>query len=112
MESDLHYRQNQKASNQQWHNNNPDYWKTYRQRNPDKAARNRQKQHDRNKKRRKVAAPVVKVELSERFVKMYLVNQTDVLPEREFRLNSNTRKTAPVKLEIYSEVDKERMNRS
>jgi hypothetical protein len=47
--TDPEYAQSQKLSNNKWLANNPDYWKNYRFRNPDKAARNRILQRIRNR---------------------------------------------------------------
>ena len=48
---DPEYKKDQKLANQQWLQNNPDYWTSYRQRNPEKAARNRSLQKIRNCKK-------------------------------------------------------------
>ncbi|MDZ7664280.1 MAG: hypothetical protein U5K27_02955 [Desulfotignum sp.] len=47
--TDPEYAQGQKLSNSKWLANNPDYWKDYRSRNPEKAARNRVLQQIRNR---------------------------------------------------------------
>jgi hypothetical protein len=52
MKTDADYRTQQDLSNQKWLGNNPDYWKRYRERNPDKTDRNRALQHIRNRRRR------------------------------------------------------------
>jgi len=44
------YRTQQKLSHQKWLQQNPDYWKGYRRRHPDKASRNRALQHLRNRR--------------------------------------------------------------
>ena len=46
------YAANQKSSQQQWIKANPGYWKQYRQKNPDKAERNRITQAIRNRRAR------------------------------------------------------------
>ena len=51
MRTDAKFRQDQRLSNQKWAHNNRDYWSRYRQRNPDKADRNRILQRIRNKRR-------------------------------------------------------------
>ena len=53
MREDTEYRLNQRASNKQWADANPGYWKNYRNRNPEKANRNRLLQVIRNRKRSK-----------------------------------------------------------
>jgi hypothetical protein len=52
------YRANQKSSQQQWQADNPDYWKAYRKKNPEKAQRNRILQQQRNRKARCMPAAV------------------------------------------------------
>ena len=52
MKTDADYRTQQQLSQQKWLLNNPDYWKRYRQRNPDKVVRNRALQHIRNRRMR------------------------------------------------------------
>lgn len=51
MRTDPEYRANQKLSNQKWRESNPGYWKRYRERNPEKAERNRMLQGLRNKQK-------------------------------------------------------------
>ena len=41
MQNDSEYKETQKLSNQKWLRNNPDYWKNYRHKNPEKTNRNR-----------------------------------------------------------------------
>ena len=52
MKTDVDYRTQQQLSNEKWVNNTPGYWTRYRQRNPDKAERNRTLQHVRNRRNR------------------------------------------------------------
>ena len=52
MKTDEDYRTQQKLSNQKWLQNTPDYFKRYRQHNPDKAERNRILQTVRNRRNR------------------------------------------------------------
>ena len=52
MKHDSIYSANQKSSNQKWLKANPDYWKGYRKRKPEKAERNRILQALRNRKAR------------------------------------------------------------
>jgi hypothetical protein len=49
--NDPEYAQGQKLSNNKWLASKPNYWKDYRSRNPDKAARNRALQQIRNRAR-------------------------------------------------------------
>jgi hypothetical protein len=51
MRTDADFRQDQRLSNQKWAQTHRDYWSRYRQRNPDKANRNRILQRIRNKRR-------------------------------------------------------------
>jgi len=51
MKTDPDYRTAQKLSNQKWADKNPDYWRTYREQNPEKALRNRMLQAIRNRRR-------------------------------------------------------------
>jgi len=51
MKTDPKFSQDQRLSNQKWAQNNPDYWRRYRKRNPDKAERNPILQRVRNKRR-------------------------------------------------------------
>ena len=48
---DPEYKKDQKLANNKWLQNNPDYWTDYRQKNPEKVARNRSLQKIRNCKR-------------------------------------------------------------
>jgi hypothetical protein len=48
---DPEYRLNQKTSNRAWFDAHPGYWKMYREKNPEKAERNRILQHVRNRRR-------------------------------------------------------------
>lgn len=50
---DSQYKANQRQSNQKWKDANPDYCKKYRERNPEKAERNRMLQRLRDKGRRR-----------------------------------------------------------
>jgi hypothetical protein len=51
MHSDPDYRFNQRLSNKKWAKANPGYWKAYRQKYPEKTARNRMLQSIRNRRR-------------------------------------------------------------
>lgn len=52
MAHDESYRENQKASQQEWAKSNPSYWKEYRRRKPEKAQRNSELQVIRNRRKR------------------------------------------------------------
>jgi len=58
MKDDPEYRLNQRASNKQWADANTGYWKNYRNRNPEKAERNRLLQVIRNRRRSKMRCAV------------------------------------------------------
>jgi hypothetical protein len=45
------YRKDQLQANKDWHSKEPDYWKTYRKKNPQKTLRNTLLQRKRNQKR-------------------------------------------------------------
>jgi len=49
---DPHYRDNDSRQIREWITSHPDYWKLYRQKNPDYAKRNRDLQQARNKKQK------------------------------------------------------------
>ncbi len=105
MDEDLHYRQNQKESNQTWLENNPDYWKEYRKRNPDKAMKNRLMQQIRNQKRFKIKPPAVKVNLDELVAKMSLVKSAEPKQQISLWLLSTTAEMAPIKVFLISKTD-------
>ena len=54
MREDPEYRLNQKTSNKAWFDAYPGYWKGYRNKNPEKAERNRILQRIRNRRRSKM----------------------------------------------------------
>lgn len=51
IKTDPDYRAAKKLSQHKWAADNPDYWKSYRKRNPEKAERNRMLQTIRNRRR-------------------------------------------------------------
>ena len=53
MRTNPEFRLNQQLSNKKWAKANPDYWKEYRRKNPEKTERNRQLQIVRNRRRSK-----------------------------------------------------------
>jgi hypothetical protein len=53
LKADRTYREDQRAAQQDWHANNPDYWKQYRRENKLYTETNRRKQRYRNARRRK-----------------------------------------------------------
>ena len=54
--TDPDYRAAKKLSQKKWASNNPGYWKTYRERRPEKAERNRMLQTIRNRRRSNAAS--------------------------------------------------------
>jgi len=55
--TDPEYKEAQDLAQKKWLQNNPDYWKQYRENNPDKTQRNRCLQQVRNLKRNKLQEP-------------------------------------------------------
>jgi hypothetical protein len=51
LKADADYRANQAAAQQRWRERHPDYWHRYRQSHPEYAARNRERQCARNRRR-------------------------------------------------------------
>jgi hypothetical protein len=49
---DPDFKEDQRLSTKKWLQNNPDYWKNYRNRHPEKTQRNRMLQHIRNRRQR------------------------------------------------------------
>lgn len=47
LKSDPDYRSNQKSAQQKWQSSNPDYWRAYREANPEYTDRNRQQCRER-----------------------------------------------------------------
>ena len=67
LKQDADYRANQKAAHQAWCKEHPEYWRTYRQRNPRQAEANRVRQRKRAKECRPRLTPMVR---TEQFAKM------------------------------------------
>jgi hypothetical protein len=99
MREDPVYRQNQRDSNQTWQENNPDYWKNYRKKHPEKAAFNRLKQQIRNKRKKKDAHPVAKADLK-KTAKMALVDRADELQGKDLWLISSDALLPPIKFKL------------
>lgn len=57
MKTDVDYRTQHQLSQQKWLRDNPGYWKRYRQKNSDKAERNRLLQTIRNRRNRQLKTP-------------------------------------------------------
>lgn len=64
MATDPNFKLDQKLSNQKWAQNTPGYWKDYRERNPQKAERNRILQSVRNRRQAKQGKSDRKVDAS------------------------------------------------
>ncbi len=106
MDEDPDYRENQKLSNENWLKENPDYWKKYRQRNPDIAIKNRMMQQIRNQKRSKSTHPSVKINFDELVAKMYLVKSAEPKQQISFWLLSTTASITPIRVVLMSMPDK------
>ena len=86
MKHDPVYRANQKSSHQKWLKANPDYWKRYRKRKPEKTERNRTLQALRNRKARSLpsdpkmdASPIAKMD-SSKFDNFQVLGQFWLVP--------------------------------
>jgi hypothetical protein len=79
MDTDPVYKADQKQSHQEWLWANPNYWKDYRKRNPEKAERNRILQIIRNRRRRKCEDSVAKMDAS-------VIAKMDASKRNDFRL--------------------------
>ncbi len=106
MDDDPIYRENQKAANEEWLAENPDYWKKYRKRNPDKTLKNKMMQQLRNLKRARTKPPAVKVNLDELIAKMYLVNSAQPEQQISLWLLSTTAEIKPIKVILTSKSDR------
>ena len=82
VQNDPEYRESQKLSNRKWLSNNPDYWTKYRQKNPEKAMRNRELQWVRNRRRGQTKPPVS----FHAIAKMGVRNHPKSLPDVDFWL--------------------------
>ena len=106
MDDDPLYRENQKAANQEWLMRKPDYWKSYRKKNPDKTLKNRLMQQVRNLKRAGTNPPAVKVNLEELVAKMYLVNSAQPKCQISLWLLSTTAGIKAIKVIFTSKADR------
>ena len=106
MVDDPIYRENQKAANEEWLAKNPDYWKKYRKRNPDKTLKNRMMQQIRNLKRTGAKPPAAKLNLEELVAKMYLVNPAQSEQQISLWLLSTTAEIKPIKVILTSKADR------
>jgi hypothetical protein len=79
MATDPDFKLDQKLSNQKWAQNTPGYWKDYRERNPQKAQRNRILQSVRNRRRAKTGNIEAKVDSS-------LIAKVDASNANNFKL--------------------------
>ncbi len=79
MHNDPDYRAEQKLSQKKWILANPDYWKKYRIKHPEKAQRNRELQLIRNRRRTKQLNLNVKMDTS-------LIAKMDARKSNEFNL--------------------------
>lgn len=91
MASDVHYRLNQKTSQEEWVRRNPGYWKRYRQSKPEQAGRNRLMQMIRNRRKRSPGL-IAKMDASE---------TRKILPVGQFYLVPLIAKMDSLKVNIY-----------
>jgi hypothetical protein len=82
LKADADYRANQAAAQRRWQEAHPHYWRDYRERHPEAAARNRERQHQRNRRRRAVGTrPALP-----RVAKMAAYGSEKPLPSGTYRL--------------------------
>ncbi|MCK4390306.1 MAG: hypothetical protein KAV83_08740 [Desulfobacterales bacterium] len=79
MDTDPVYKADQKQSHQEWLWANPNYWKDYCKRNPDKAERNRILQTIRNRRRRNSKGSDAKMDAS-------MIAKMDASKRNDFKL--------------------------
>jgi hypothetical protein len=95
LKADQTYREDQRSAQQDWHANNPDYWKQYRQKNKRYTETNRRKQRYRNARRRKKVSnlpprkPIAKMDA--------LMRQNDIISGRY--------KLVPVGTQLIAKMD-------
>ncbi len=70
LKQDSDYRANQAAAQRRWRERHRDYWHKYRQSHPEYTARNREQQHERNRRRSRggtspLPAPIAKMDVYE-----------------------------------------------
>jgi hypothetical protein len=94
IKTDPDYRAAKKLSQQKWVANHPGYWKTYRNRNPEKVERNRMLQTIRN--RRRFSSPDVPI------AKTDASNRPDFHPIGQFWLVPLIAKLDTTKVNIYT----------
>jgi hypothetical protein len=94
IKTDPDYRAAKKLSQQKWVANHPGYWKTYRNRNPEKVERNRMLQTIRN--RRRFSSPDVPI------AKTDASNPSDFQPIGQFWLVPLIAKLDATKVNIYT----------
>ena len=100
MKTDPDYRVSQKFSQQTWAANNPGYWKTYRDRHPEKAERKRMLQTIRNRRR-----PASKISDDVSIAKMDARINMDFQPVGQFCLVPLIAKMDATKVNIYTITD-------
>ncbi|WP_155321771.1 hypothetical protein [Desulfosarcina ovata] len=100
MKTDPDYRTAQKLSKQKWADKNPDYWKNYRDQNPEKAERNRMLQTIRNR-RRSTRKKAPDVPIAKKDVRINMIFQ----PVGQFWLVPLIAKMDATKVNIYTISD-------
>jgi hypothetical protein len=95
LKADQTYREDQRSAQQDWHANNPGYWKQYRRKNKRYTETNRRKQRYRNARRRKKVGnlpprkPIAKMDA--------LIRQNDIISGRY--------KLVPVGSQVIANMD-------
>ena len=77
MHGDPDYRDNQRAAQQAWSQRNPDYWRDYRETQPDYVQRNRERQRSRNQGR---AGDLAKMDACDLPIGLYRITRHPAFP--------------------------------
>jgi hypothetical protein len=100
MKTNPDYRTSQKLSQQKWTVKNPGYWKTYRDRNPEIAERNRMLQTIRNRRR-----PAIRKSDDDPIAKMDARINSNFQPIGQFLMVPLVAKMDVAKVNIYTITD-------
>ena len=103
--TDPDYKADQKLSQEKWLLANPDYWKLYREKNPEKAERNRMLQTIRNRRRTKGQKQDEKIDVS-LIAKMDARKSNGFNPVGQFWLVPVIAKMDVRKVNIYAITDR------
>jgi hypothetical protein len=105
MHTDPDYKADQELSKKKWAQANPDYWKNYRENNPEKAERNRMLQAIRNRRRAKSRHSNIKMYPS-LIAKMDARKSNEFNPVGQFWLVPVIAKMDVRKVNIYTITDR------